>query len=170
MFDKGLRRRQVRETLLVVAEGDAEVALLRCVKSLYTRDSNGRSITIRNASGKGARYVIDYAARLRAFAPYTESAAVCDSDTDWNQDTAAFAKRSSITVLLSEPCLERSLLAIAGEQVQGNTAKMKQMFEAKFGGPAHQPGLIEEHFTLNMFNAARGNVEVLHRLLTAMRV
>lgn len=163
-------RRKLRETLLVVGEGDAEVAFLRQVKSLYTCGGQGRSVTIRNAAGKGALHVITYAARLRGLAEYTESAAIFDSDTDWNQDTAALARRSRITVLVSEPCLERSLLAISGQRINGDSAACKRVFEQKFGGPAHQHGLIEANFPLQLLNSAREEVEVLDRLLCTMGV
>lgn len=49
------KKRVVRETLLVVAEGDAEVAFVRYLKSLYL-DSLGRSVQTTNAHGKGATF------------------------------------------------------------------------------------------------------------------
>lgn len=53
--------RRAEATVLIVGEGDTEVALLNYLKSLYNMRNCGVSVTIRNAHGHGPENVIDVA-------------------------------------------------------------------------------------------------------------
>jgi len=56
----GKKTRVVRQTLLVVGEGDAEIAFVRHLKAIY-RDALGRAVQEANAHGKGGRHVLETA-------------------------------------------------------------------------------------------------------------
>ena len=62
--------RRQRFTILLVGEGHAEVALLTHLKGLYASRGSGVAISIRNARGKGAAYVVNYAIRQTRNAAY----------------------------------------------------------------------------------------------------
>jgi hypothetical protein len=162
--------RFVRRTILVVGEGLAEVALAQHIKSTYTRDGNGCAMTIRNAQGKGGRYVVDFAVRQRRQAPFNVVCALLDTDTDWDQDARALARRSGIEVVANEPCLEATLLQIHGVTSSPVTAENKRMFRDIFGGDAHEDGLISRNFTRQRLDDARASVFHLDRMMTLIGV
>lgn len=57
------RRVQQRKTLLVVGEGETEVAFLSYLKRVYCQGENTVKVTVRNAYGKGPEHVLDHAHR-----------------------------------------------------------------------------------------------------------
>lgn len=75
-------RRQVARTVLVVGEGDAEVLFLQHLKALYVQRGSGVVVTIKNARGKGAANVVDFAARQSRNAAYDLVVALLDTDSD----------------------------------------------------------------------------------------
>ena len=74
--------------LLLVGEGDAEVQLIQHLKRLYVERGSGIVVTIKNARGKGAGHVVDFAYRQSRNAAYDAKAALLDTDTDWNDKPA----------------------------------------------------------------------------------
>lgn len=162
--------RVVRKTILVVGEGLAEVALAQQLKATYTRDGNGCAMTIRNARGKGGRHVIDYAARQMRASEFTTVCAVLDTDTDWDQEVEAIARRSGIEVVANDPCLEAMLLRVHGVAAGRTTADCKRLFKDRFGGEAHDAGIISRHFQRGHLDGARGSVESLDRLMTLIEI
>lgn len=73
-------RRQAARTLLLVGEGDAEEMFLRHLKGLFVVRGSGLSVTIKNARGKGAAHVVDFAHRHSLNAAFDEVAALLDAD------------------------------------------------------------------------------------------
>lgn len=118
--------RKLRWTLLVVGEGLAEVALATHMRALYTRGKAGAAVTVRNARGKGARHVVDYAIRQGRDNDYSAVCALLDADTDWNERTQSMARRGGVDVVLSAPCLESSLLSVFGVHPPATTHECKQ--------------------------------------------
>jgi len=90
-----IKKRVVRETLLIVAEGDAEVAFIRHLKSLY-RDTLGRAVQEANARGKGGRHVLEVAIRRANNRDHDKVILLLDTDTDWSEAERAIARRSRI--------------------------------------------------------------------------
>ncbi len=132
--------REIRTTLLVVAEGKAEENFLSYLKRSLTRERRGPQVTIRNANGKGAAHVIDRAVRLSG--NYDLKAVLVDSDTDWDDRQATIARKAGIEVVLSEPCFEALLLGIVGVSAAGkNTKDCKRTFRSTFGCEAQDPTL-----------------------------
>jgi len=79
-----IKKRVVRETLLIVAEGDAEVAFIRHLKSVY-RDALGRAVQEANARGKGGRHVLDVSIRRANNRDHDKVILLLDTDTDWSE-------------------------------------------------------------------------------------
>lgn len=165
---RALQRREVARTVLVVGEGDAEVVFLQHLKALYVQRGSGIVVTIKNARGKGAAHVVDFAARQSRNAAYDLVVAVLDTDADWNDRTRAAARKSRVHVAPCEPCLEAVLLGIHQAPVLGrSTAQLKQDFEARFGGAAHDPAAWR-HFDQEALEVARPRTAVLASLLQAL--
>jgi hypothetical protein len=158
MAKKILVRRVLRPTLLVVGEGYAEYEFLCHIRSLYCSDMNGCAMSVRNAKGKGAAHVVDHAIKAGRAAAYDQVAALLDTDTDWNDKTARSARQNGVIALLSEPCLESVLLNIHGVKSVGLTADRKNAFRKKFGGEAHDDGLVEKHFSKDILDQSRERV------------
>lgn len=121
--------RQVARTVLLVGEGDAEVQLMLHLKSLYVQRGSGVAVTIKNARGKGAAHVVDFAFRQSRNAAYDMKATLLDTDADWNDKTRAAARKAKIHVMPGQPCLEAVLLAVHHAPVEGRTtAQLKREF------------------------------------------
>ena len=121
--------RRAARTVLLVGEGDAEVLFLQHLKSLYVQRGSGVAVTIKNARGKGAAHVVDFARRQSSNAAFDAVAALLDTDTDWSDKTQAAARKARVQVITCEPCLEAVLLAVHQRPVQGrSSAQLKKDF------------------------------------------
>ncbi|MDZ7862223.1 hypothetical protein [Acidovorax sp.] len=166
---QGLRR-SVARTVLVVGEGQSEELFLRHLCSLYQQRGSGVRITIKNARGKGAQHVVDYAIRQSRNADFDERVALLDTDVGWNATTQNMARKGRIEVLQATPCLEAVLLQIHGYPVENRTtAQLKQAFEAAFGASASASNVFAQHFNAKEVEAARTRLPVLGRLLTLLQ-
>ena len=135
---KAAVHRRVLRTVLLVGEGDAEEVLLRHLKRLYVPRGSGLAVTIKNARGKGAAHVVDFALRQSRNAAFDAVLVLCDGDAAWSDRVAAAARKGRIEVLICEPCLEALLLEAFGHRAEGLTsAQLKHRFEGIFGRPAH---------------------------------
>ncbi|WP_348753881.1 hypothetical protein [uncultured Aquincola sp.] len=74
--------RAQRRTVLLVGEGLAEQVFLGHLRALYVARGS-KSVTVKNAKGKGGAHVLDYPVRQARQADYDEVAAVLDTDTQW---------------------------------------------------------------------------------------
>lgn len=100
------KSRQVRKTLLVVGEGDSEVAFLKHLRQLYCSGGAGVTVTVHNAHGLGPDNVIQTAIALNRMGGYDRVVALLDTDLPWPTVTQKAAKRARIELVGSTPCLE----------------------------------------------------------------
>ena len=162
-----VRRRAVR-TVLLVGEGDAEVFFLQHLKSLYVQRGSGVAVTIKNARGKGAAHVVDFARRQSSNAAFDAVAALLDTDTDWGDKTQAAARKARVQVITCKPCLEAVLLAVHQRPVQGrSSAQLKKDFFDRFGAHAHQAAYAV-HFDTPVLAQAQGRIQVVQQLWVLM--
>lgn len=161
---RGRPQRAVRRTLLVVGEGLAEEVFLRHLKALYVERGH-KSVTIKNAKGKGGGHVLTYTAGQCKTAAYDRVAALLDTDADWNDQRRAQANRQHILVFESSPCLEALLLAIAGQRVPADTPACKRAFRQHFGHEAHTEALYPAQLPRPVLDAAAVRIDVLQRLI-----
>jgi len=157
-------QRVVRRTLLVVGEGLAEEVFLRHLKALYVERGH-KTVTIKNAKGKGGGHVLTYTAGQSKAAEYDQVAALLDTDADWNDQRRAQANRQRILVFESTPCLEALLLAIAGHRAPADTLSCKRAFRQHFGHEAHTEALYPVHWPRQVLDAAAGRIDLLQRLI-----
>jgi hypothetical protein len=149
----------------MVGEGDAEVLFLQHLKGLYVQRGSGVMVTIKNARGKGAAHVVDFAVRQSRNAAYDLVAVLLDTDADWNDKTRATARKGKVLVSPCQPCLESVLLDIHSAPVRDRTtAQLKQDFRIRFGGPAHDPVALRQ-FNRDVLEFARPRVQVLGVLM-----
>jgi hypothetical protein len=66
----GAASRRVVRTVLLAGEGDSEVLFLQHLKRIYVQRGSGVVVTIKNARGKGAGHVVDFADRQPRNAAY----------------------------------------------------------------------------------------------------
>ena len=168
------KNRAVRETLLVVGEGDAEVAFVRHVKRTYS-EVLGRSVQEINAHGKGGKHVLDTARRRANNRDHDKVVLLLDTDTDWGDEDRDRARRSRIgkrgklDVIESEPCFEAWLLKILGVRTEGDTQHMKRTFKANTGCEAHEPDWLVR-LTRAVLDEARERVPQLAELMNHMGI
>ncbi len=160
--------RQVARTVLLVGEGDAEVQFIQHLKGLYVQRGSGVVVTIKNARGKGAGHVVDFAFRQSRNAAYDIKAALLDTDTDWNDKTRAAARKAKVQVMPCQPCLEAVLLTLYDASVDGRiSAQLKQDFAARFGAAASDTSVLR-HFSREVLDGARSRINVLDALLNLL--
>ena len=160
--------RQVARTVLLVGEGDAEVQFMQHLKGLYVQRGSGVVVTIKNARGKGAAHVVDFAFRQSRNAAYDMKATLLDTDTDWNDKTRSAARKAKVHVMPCQPCFEAVLLTAHHAQVEGRTtAQLKQDFAARFGAVASDASILR-HFSCEVLDDARSRITVLDELLNLL--
>lgn len=169
------KKRTVRETLLVVAEGDAEVAFVRYLKSTYL-ESLGRSVQTTNAHGKGGRHVLDVASRRANNRDHDKAILLLDTDTNWTEvereraHRSRMGRRGRLDVIESTPCLEAWLLEILGRPRPQNTKQAKKAFKDWMGCEVHEPGWMKKHLSRELLDEARGTVKPLAELMNHMGI
>lgn len=170
-----MKKRVVRETLLIVVEGDAEVALVRHLKVVY-RDSLGRAVQEANARGKGGRHVLETAIRRANNRDHDKVILLLDTDKDWSEAERAKTRRSRmgrrrrLDVIESNPCLEAWLLRILGVAAEGSTREFKKLFKERVGCEAHESGWMEELLSREALDEGRGKVQQLAELMNHMGI
>ena len=163
------KARQIARAVLVVGEGDSEVHFLKHLKANYVSRGSGVSVQIKNARGKGAMHVVDFAIRHSRNADYDLRVALLDADTDWNDRAFQMAKKGRIQVLVCQPCLEADLLRCHDVPVQGlSSSQLKARFLKAFELDASHPAVYSAHFPLHLLEAARERVDNLSTLLTLL--
>ncbi|WP_161795308.1 RloB domain-containing protein [Xanthomonas sp. GPE 39] len=168
--------RTVKETLLIVCEGDAEMAFVRFVKRTYA-DALGRNVQEKNAHGKGGKHVLETGLSIanNNNRTYNKLVLLLDTDTDWNDALRAKAQNARVgkrpvSVIEADPCLEAWLLDILDIQAEGDTLHMKQKFKAKTGVEAHEPAWINKHLSRETLDEARTRVSQLADLMNHMGI
>ncbi len=160
--------RQVARTVLLVGEGDAEVQFIQHIKGLYVQRGSGVVVTVKNARGKGAGHVVDFAFRQSRNAAYDVKAALLDTDTDWNDKTRAVARKAKVHVVPCQPCLEAVLLQVQGESIAGRTTvQLKRDFLAWSGAAASDVSVLR-YFSREVLEVARSRVSVIDELCRLM--
>lgn len=158
-------KREIQRTTHLTVEGDAEQILAKILKSGLTCGGKGPAIEIYNARGFGARHVINSSVRVTQRGRYNTRAALFDTDTDWNDQVQAQARRAGILMIPFEPCLEAVLLRIAVLPVPQTTRECKAAFAAAFGGEAHTNSILQERFPIEVLLNARRRVPELDSLM-----
>ncbi len=170
------KKRAVKETLLIVGEGDADIAFVRHVKRTYA-DTLGRSVQEHNAKGKGGKNVLEMALRrANNNREYDKVVLLLDTDTDWDDADRAKARRSRIgkrgrlDVIESNPCLEAWFLKVLGIEAEGDTRHMKRTFKEHTSCEAHESDWMGRLLSRDVLDQARERVSQLGELMNHMGI
>ena len=169
------KSRTARETLLIVCEGEAEMAFVRFVKRTYT-DDLGRAVQELNAKGKGGKHVLETGLHRAKYNRATNKLVLLlDTDKDWDDALRAKARKARVgkhpvSVIEASPCLEAWLLQILGVNTEGDTGHMKHKFREHTGVEAHKPEWMERLLNRDVLDKARTRVSQLADLMNHMGI
>jgi hypothetical protein len=157
--------RQASRTLLLVGEGETEVAFLTHVKRIYAPRGCGLAVKVLSARGKGPENVVETVVRHSAFRGYDTRAALLDTDIAWTPDVLRRAASKRITLIGSDPCLEGLLLTVLGQPAPRRSSDCKRAFSSVFRGNPLRAGDYSVQLGRAALDAARSRVGPLGSLL-----
>jgi hypothetical protein len=160
--------RRAKRTVLLVGEGDDEVAFLKHVKSIYILRESGTAVTIKNAYGGGAENVIKVAVRQSANADYDHVAALFDTDAGWTDAAKNEAHRKKIITLKSDPCFEVTLLRAVARATQSRGNTLKHEFRAFLGGSPSNSASYAKKFPRETLEQAAKREQTLQQLINLL--
>ena len=159
------KTREVRRTLLVVGEGDCEVAFLRHLREAYCSQHQGVNVTIRNAHGKGPENVVEQTRRKVRSYSYDQVVSLLDTDIPWSTAVKKVAKQAKIEMVGSTPCLEGLLLSILGERASEQSTECKKTLRLRLGVDMTERDHYARHFPKMLLDQSRLRISELDRLL-----
>ena len=158
------RTRKTNKTVLIVGEGDAEVAFLTHLKHLFNARDSGISCTIRNAHGKGPERILKLPKRLAGPIQYDHLAAFLDNDIPLPNDAWIKAHAHDVEALVSEHCIEFFLLRLLGESPPNETKACKRMMKQS-GMNLLNSACYEARFPKSVLEQQRDRFPTLRRLI-----
>jgi hypothetical protein len=158
-------RRVARKTMLVVGEGDTEVAFLKHLRTLYCANYEGVAATPSNAHGKGPTNVIDHTAKQARNGGYDLKVALLDTDIPWTDQLQKLARSRKIEMVGSTPCIEGLYLQILGRNPPDQSLECKKVIKQLLSCDLTDWENYEQHFPKDVLQAARGRIAELDRLL-----
>lgn len=111
-LDHKPKSRHSKRTVLMIGEGDTEVAFLRHLGKLYNERGCGVACNIRCAHGKGPEYILALPERYSRTIQYDHSVVLLDTDLPWPEALVASARSRRVELLPSRPCIEGLLLDV----------------------------------------------------------
>ena len=156
-------------TLLIVGEGDAEIAFLSHLKTLYVPRGSGVRVTLRNAHGKGPGHVIDFAVRQARQFDFDSIAVLLDTDLPWPAAAIRAANALHLVLIASAPCLDGLLLQLLGRRVPPQSAECKQIICQLLPGRSTDPDSYGGLFPQTLLDARCATIEPIARLRALMR-
>jgi hypothetical protein len=162
-----LARKQhyIRKTLLIVGEGDSEVAFLKHLRDLYCARGAGVTTTVKNAHGKGPDHVIDHTVRQAKIYNYDVQVALLDTDIPWTDKLKKVARKAKIEMIGSTPCFEGLLLSILGKRPAMQSATCKKTIQQLLDIDLTERHGYGKYFAREVLDSARASLTELDRLL-----
>jgi len=160
-----VKNRQVRRTLLIVGEGDSEVAFLKHLRQLYCSGGHGVSATVRNAHGKGPENVVNCVIRQSTNYKPDAKCALLDTDILWTDQLRSKARKAKINLIGSRPCFEGLLLSILDERPAQTSMECKKAIQQLLSADLTSPRAYEKYFPKAVLELARQRVIELDQLL-----
>lgn len=157
--------RQVRKTLLVVGEGDSEVAFLKHLRQLYCSGGAGVTVSVHNAHGLGPENVISTAITLNRMGGHDRVVAFLDTDIPWPVALQKAAQRARVQLVGSTPCLEGLLLGILQQPVPDKSDACKKSLHLRLGHKLTDRDDYQAEFGRVVLDEARIRVVELNKLI-----
>lgn len=158
------RTRKTNQTVLIVGEGDAEIAFLTHLKHLFNARDSGLSCTIRNAHGKGPERILKLPKRLAGSIQYDHLAVFLDTDIPLPNDAWIKVNAPGVEALVSEHCIEFFLLRLLGESPPHETKACKRLMKQS-GMDLLNASWYEARFTKSVLEQQRDRFPTLRRLI-----
>jgi len=162
------KERIERKTLLVVGEGDTEIAFLQHLRAMYCANGVGVRVTIRNAQGGGPTSIVNYVIRQLRLASFDYRIAFLDTDIPWSDGLKKVAKQHQIVMIGSAPCFEGLLLAILNLPVPQLADQCKKVLQQRTKADMTEVRDYALCFSKEVLQSARqsqGGLDVLLRYL-----
>ena len=154
-----------RKTLLVVGEGDTEVAFLKYLRSLYCASGKGAKVTVDNAHGKSPENIVNSAIRHLGSAAFDKKVCLLDTDIAWPPAVCTKAKKNKVTMLGATPCSEGLFLDILGVPFASITDECKSKIASMFNFSLTNERNYPRAFDRNKLDEARQRIRTLNDLL-----
>ena len=154
-----------RRTLLVVGEGDCEVAFLKHLRNIYCADGGGVNVTIRNAQGGGPDSIVNQVIRYMRLIDYDWQVAFLDTDLVWSDKVKKNARKNKIVMVGSRPYLEGMLLNILKHPIPSSSDACKKNLQSFTKFDMTEWHHYEEYFSKVIIEGARFNEPELDTLL-----
>src|SRR5687768_11275808 len=103
-------------TLLLVCEGDAELELARVMRDCYLPRFCGTVLAFENAHGFGGAHALEVALQRQKESAYDGYGVLIDTDQHWSDGDRERAQVANIIYIENNPCLEATLLSVAGHR------------------------------------------------------
>lgn len=159
------KNRFQRKTLLVVGEGDTEIAFLQHLRAMYCADGVGVRVTIRNAQGGGPNSIVNYVIRQLRLASFDYQIAFLDTDIPWSDGLKKTAKQHKIALVGSTPCFEGLLLAILNLPVPALADQCKKVLQLHTKADMTEVRDYGVLFSKEIVQSARNNQSELNLLI-----
>lgn len=161
-------KRKIRETLVIVGEGETEEAFLNHLKSFYS--TGNLKIKIKSAGGKGPNNVIGDAIGTLNNSGCDRVAALLDMDLQWPVSKVKEAHRKKIILVGVDPCIEAMLIDILEEPrpYPCTNATCKNQLHPQLDGRPTNKNSYVKLFEKNILDKAKDRVEALDLLIKVL--
>lgn len=160
------RIRRTNRTILATVEGYTEEAMLRHLKTLYCPRTLPISVTIKNARGHGPGGVIDaIQAACKTTSEYSCKIAVLDGDIPITPEHSRWFRENEVTLFVSEPCIEATLLRMHDVRAATNTINCKRSLSRLLAGDQTDLRFYERHFPREVVERARLGLPMINDLI-----
>lgn len=167
-----IKKRLIKKSILVIAEGFRDTNFMKYLDSLYTR-SNKLNVIIRNGLGGSATSIVQQA--INTPGDYDKRVVVIDTDKSTKEMQSAYdlANENEILLIKNIPCIEATLInSYSGNQYElpKNTGSCKKVYEKKIlkSNKIESYSELRKIFPKNCLNEKRKTVLVLEEMISVM--
>lgn len=139
------RERTLLKTLLIIAEGEHELAFLNHIKMLYVTRSQNLKVRIESGQGVSPEHLLDHTARRKSI--FDNAILILDTDREWPRNFKQLAKKAGIRLIGLEPlCFDGFLLNVLGQTVSKTSHECKTKLQRILKTSPSQKESYAKHF------------------------
>jgi len=163
--------RKQKNTVFGFGEGESEQIFLKHLRSLYS--ANKTSVKVDNAGGGEPSHILEKAVRIRSNIAYNHSFLLLDTDKEWKESLSDEARKKSIELIGSSPCLEGLLLSILEPRANYNnrsSSDCKRHFQDIYLNADRAITDVDcaQLFQKNILDQAKVGIQPLRRIIEIM--
>ena len=151
-------------TVLLVGEGQTELAFLKHLKSLYISRGCGVAVKIISTNGKGPEFIVNYTIRRSHRIASDRILTLLDGDIPITPRIRKKARQHHIELVESSPCFEGLLIKIIDKPVPATSKKCKKICRNYFDGSLTQQSTYN-NLTLKTLERRRNCIPELAQIL-----